>query len=49
MFKSSIGTYEEIMPSENTVHTDKHQTKQPTGIVMFLYVLVLFVLLIKVL
>ena len=48
MFKSSIATYEEIMPSENTVHTDKHQTKQPQGIVIFLYFVVLFVLLINV-
>ena len=48
MFKSSSATYEEIIPSENTVHTDKHQTKQPKGIVMFLHFLVLFVLLIKV-
>ena len=48
MFKSSIAAYEEIMPRENTVHTDKHQTKQPKGIVIVLYFLVLFVLLIKV-
>ena len=48
MFKSSIATYEEIMPSENTVHADKHQTKQPKGIVIVLYFLVLFVLLIKI-
>ena len=46
--KSSIATYEEIMPCENTVHTDKHQTKQPKGIVIVLCLLVLFVLLIKV-
>ena len=49
MLKSSIATYEEIMPSENTVYTDTHQPKQPKGFVIVLYVLVLFVLLIKVL
>jgi hypothetical protein len=31
IFQSSIATYEEIRPSENTAHTDQHQTKIPKG------------------
>jgi hypothetical protein len=31
MFKSSIATYEEIMPSENTTHNNQHQFNKPKG------------------
>jgi hypothetical protein len=42
LFQSSIDTYEEIMLSGNTVHTNQHQTKLPKGTVIVLYFLVLF-------
>jgi hypothetical protein len=31
MFKSSIATYEEIMPRENATHNNQHQTKIAKG------------------
>jgi hypothetical protein len=31
MFKSSIATYEEIMPRENATHNNQHQTNIPKG------------------
>jgi hypothetical protein len=31
MFKYSIATYEEIMPSENTTHNNKHQFNKSKG------------------
>jgi hypothetical protein len=42
MFQSSVDTYEDIMPSGNTAHTNQHQTKLPKGTVIALYFLVLF-------